>query len=120
VAFFLIYIQEAHSSDSWQVAVNERENIVFKDPQAYDERVDLAGTCSTQLGIEFPALVDTIDNSTESAYTSWPDRIYVIDANGRIAFKSDPGPFGFKAQQLSEVLSQLVPSETDSAGLSRR
>lgn len=93
--------------------------MVFKDPVAYDERVDLADTCSTQLGIEFPALVDKLDNSTESAYTAWPDRIYVIDVDGRIIFKSDAGPFGFKAQQLSEILGKHFPSDLSSTSMRR-
>jgi iodothyronine deiodinase-like protein len=95
------------------MAINEKEHVVFKNPQQYDERTNLAGTCSTNLGIEFPALVDTMDNSTETAYTSWPDRIYVIDARGRIAFKTDPGPFGFKTQLLADVLPRLSPPNND-------
>jgi type I thyroxine 5'-deiodinase len=111
VAFFLIYIQEAHSSDGWQTASNEKEHILFKDPESYDERAGLAATCSINLGIEFPALVDTIDNSAERAYTAWPDRLYVIDQQGRIAFKSDAGPFGFKAQGVADALDTLVKTE---------
>ena len=105
--FVLVYIQEAHSSDGWQTASNQKENIVFRDPQSFDERAELAGTCSTNLGIEFPAFVDTIDNSAERAYTAWPDRLYVIDADGRVAFKSDAGPFGFMPQHLADALHRL-------------
>jgi len=99
------------------MAINEKENVIFKNPVAYDERVDVADACSTKLGIEFPALVDSIDNSTDTAYTGWPDRIYVIDGNGRIAFKSEAGPFGFKSQLLSEALARVVSSDPGSAGL---
>ena len=98
------------------MAINEKENVIFKNPVAYDERVDVADACSTQLGIEFPALVDSIDNSTDTAYTGWPDRIYVIDSDGRIGFKSEPGPFGFKSQLLSEALARVVSSDPGSAG----
>jgi hypothetical protein len=112
VEFFLVYIQEAHPSDSWQMEINEKENVVFEDPRHYDERASIAGTCSTNLGIEFPALVDTIDNSTEDAYTAWPDRLYVIDNDGKIAFKSDAGPFGFKTKLLADALEQLNQSSS--------
>jgi hypothetical protein len=95
------------------VETNEKENIVYKDPQHYDERTSLAGTCSTELGIEFPALVDTIENTAEIAYTAWPDRLYLIDGSGRIAYKSEAGPFGFKTDQLSKALEQLVDQETN-------
>jgi hypothetical protein len=67
-----VYIQEAHSSDGWQMEINEKENVVYNYPKDYDDRVSVAGACSTKLGIELPALVDTIDNKTEAAYTAWP------------------------------------------------
>ena len=106
--FYLVYIQEAHASDGWQLAVNERENVVYEDPKAYEDRVNLAGTCAANLNIEFPALVDTIENTTEAAYTGWPDRLYLIDRDGRVAFKSEAGPFGFKVDLLSTALEQVV------------
>jgi len=93
------------------MAINEKENVVFKDPQQYDERAEIAGTCSINLGIKFPALVDTINNSTERAYTAWPDRLYVIDKEGKVALKSNPGPFGFKADQVRDILSRIVPEK---------
>ena len=84
--------------------------MVYQEPRQYDDRLDLAGTCSINLKIEFPALVDTIENTTELAYTAWPDRLYVIDRDGRIAFKSEAGPFGFKTEQLSRSIEQVVES----------
>jgi type I thyroxine 5'-deiodinase len=77
--------------------------------------VSVASACSTNLGIEFPALVDTIENTTEVAYTAWPDRLYVIDGDGRIAYKSEAGPFGFKTDQLSKALEQLVEKKPEAA-----
>src|SRR5579859_7878165 len=63
-----------------------------------------SGTCVRKLGIEIPAVLDEFGNSTESAYTAWPDRIYLIDRNGKVAFKSKPGPFGFKPADLQAAL----------------
>lgn len=88
--------------------VNEKEKVVYDYPKDYDERLNLADTCSTKLGIEFPALVDTIDNKTEVAYTAWPDRLYLIDSRGQIAFKSEAGPFGFKTELLAKALESVA------------
>jgi hypothetical protein len=33
----------------------------------------------------------------------WPDRLYVIARDGRIAYKSDPGPFGFKPADMERA-----------------
>ncbi len=103
-----MYIQEAHAGDGWQMEVNEKEKVVYDYPKDYDERLNLADTCSTKLGIEFPALVDTIDNKTEVAYTAWPDRLYLIDSRGQIAFKSEAGPFGFKTELLAKALESVA------------
>ncbi len=90
--------------------VNEREDVVYEDPKAYEERAELASTCAAKLGIEFPALVDTIENTTEEAYTGWPDRLYLIDREGRVAHKSAAGPFGFKPDELEAAIKRVVGS----------
>jgi type I thyroxine 5'-deiodinase len=107
-AFYIVYIQEAHASDIWQMSSNERENVVFKLPRSFDERTHIAESCVRNLHIEIPALLDDFSNSTEVAYTAWPDRLYVIDANGRVAFKTRPGPFGFNPSDMEAALSKLV------------
>jgi hypothetical protein len=110
VGFLVVYITEAHPSDLWQSQNNFKDKVVFASPRNEDERASLAGTCVRKLGIEMPALLDEFGNSTESAYTAWPDRIYLIDASGRVAYKSKPGPFGFKPDELQAALHRVVPA----------
>jgi type I thyroxine 5'-deiodinase len=91
------------------MASNVRENVVFASPKSIEERGAVANTCVRKLGIEIPALVDDIHNTVEVAYTGWPDRLYVIDDAGRVAYKSAPGPFGFNPQGVSDTLKRLLP-----------
>jgi hypothetical protein len=107
VAFLAVYIVEAHPSDVWQMQSNVKDNVVFSSPKSEGERALVAGACVRKLGIKFPAVLDGFDNTTEKAYTGWPDRIYLIDARGRVAYKSRPGPFGFKPDELSGALARL-------------
>jgi len=100
----VIYIQEAHASDGWQLSANLRDEVVFADPKTDGERATVAESCVRKLDIKIPALLDTIDNATERAYTGWPDRLYVIDKEGKVAYKSKPGPFGFKIPPMEEAL----------------
>lgn len=88
---------------------NIRDKVVFASPRSIDERSALAGSCVRKLGIAFPALVDDFSNSTERAYTAWPDRLYVIDRDGRVAYKSKAGPFGFKPPEVEVVLKKISP-----------
>ena len=85
---------------------NIRDNVVFASPKTAEERASIAGTCVRRLGLKFPAVLDEFGNSTERAYTGWPDRIYLIDSAGKIAYKSKVGPFGFRPEELAAALAQ--------------
>jgi type I thyroxine 5'-deiodinase len=110
VAFYVVYIQEAHPIDAWQLDDNLKDDVLVASTTTLDERVNVAGVCMTKLGIELPAVVDGSDNAVERAYTGWPDRLYVIDRDGRIAHKSAAGPFGFKPAEVEVVLKRLAPN----------
>jgi type I thyroxine 5'-deiodinase len=70
----------------------------------------------TRLGIELPAVVDHFDDSTDTAYSGWPERLYLIDRDGRVVYKSEPGPFGFKPAELESALrSYLAPAGAGAA-----
>jgi hypothetical protein len=108
VAFLVVYITEAHPSDVWQMQSNVKEQVVFASPKDEEERALVAGACVTKLGIHIPAVIDEFGNSTEQAYTGWPDRLYLIDGDGRVAYKSQPGPFGFKSDELRSAIVNLI------------
>ena len=108
VSFHVVYIEEAHTIDAWQVKDNLEDDILVKSTGTAEEREQVAGVCLAKLAIELPALIDEPDNRVERAYTAWPDRMYVIDRNGTIAYKSAPGPFGFKPAELEATLKRIV------------
>jgi len=108
VAFLVVYITEAHPSDVWQMQSNIKEQVVFASPKNEEQRAQVAGACVRKLGIKFPAVLDEFGNSTERSYTGWPDRIYLIDGQGRVAYKSKPGPFGFKPEELATELARTT------------
>ena len=107
VAFYIVYIQEAHPIDAWQLDDNVEDEVLVTSTKTLDERVNVAGVCMTKLGIELPALIDGPDDAVERAYTGWPDRLYVIDRDGRIAHKSAAGPFGFKPAEVEAALKRI-------------
>jgi len=84
---------------------NVKDGVLFRSPRDEAERASVAGACVRKLGIKFPALIDGFDNRVESAYTGWPDRLYLIGRDGQVKFKSPPGPFGFHPKALKEALS---------------
>jgi hypothetical protein len=103
-----VYISEAHPSDIWQMESNIKDKVVFASPKNEEERGVVAGQCVRKLGIKIPAVLDEFGNSTEAGYAAWPDRLYLVDRQGKVAYKSKPGPFGFKSAQLQEALSEML------------
>lgn len=86
---------------------NVKDKVLFASPKSLAERESVAGSCVRKLGIKFPAVVDGIDNATEQSYTGWPDRLYLVDRDGNIVFKSTAGPFGFHPEKLEAALKKL-------------
>jgi len=107
VQFYAVYILEAHPTDVWQMESNVKDKVLIASPKNEDEREYVAGACVRNLGIKFPAIIDGLDNTTERAYTGWPDRLYLIGSDGKVFYKSKPGPFGFKPDQLEVAIKQL-------------
>jgi type I thyroxine 5'-deiodinase len=90
---------------------NIKENILIASARTFFQRDEAAKTCVAKLGIHIPALVDDMQDSTERAYTAWPDRLYVIDREGRVAYKSKAGPFGFNPAEMAAALQPLVAAD---------
>jgi len=107
VAFYVVYIQEAHPTDLWTTVSNTKDGVLYSSPRSNDERTATASACVRNLGIRMPALLDGIENTTERAYTGWPDRLYLIGTDGRVKFKSLPGPFGFSTAGLKRAIDKL-------------
>ena len=106
----MVYIEEAHPTDGWQMPSNIKDAVLVSDAKTFDERVDSAQVCVVKLGIKIPAIVDDMQDSTERAYTGWPDRLYVVDPAGRVAFKSKAGPFGFHPDDMEAALQKVLAS----------
>ncbi len=51
-------------------------------------------------------VVDGVENAVASAYGGWPDRLYLIGKDGRIAFQGGEGPFGFKPEALASAIER--------------
>ena len=100
VHFLLVYIREAHPEEGWILPENRRAGVAVHEPVTQDERRDVAAMCGARLELSMPTVVDGIDNAVASAYGGWPDRLYLVGTDGRIAFQGGEGPFGFKPEEL--------------------
>jgi hypothetical protein len=87
---------------------NIKDGVLFRNPLTNEERATVASSCVRKLYIPIPALIDSVNNRVEQEYTAWPDRLYLIGVDGRIRFKSEPGPFGFNTKSLAAALRSIL------------
>jgi hypothetical protein len=104
VAFFIVYIREAHPEDGWVLEDNRVDEIALVDPVSLDERAAVADACALRLSTQIPILVDDVDDAVASAYGGWPDRLYLVGRDGRVAFQGGRGPDGFKPAELAAAI----------------
>ncbi len=110
--FLTVYIKEAHPEDEWQMTVNEEQGVCYTQPQTISDRVMIANDFIERFQYTMPLVVDPIENPAEDAFAAWPERLYVIGVDGRIAYKGRKGPRGFNPDELEQWLEANLPTET--------
>jgi type I thyroxine 5'-deiodinase len=70
-----------------------------------------AKVCLAALKLSIPTVIDREDNKVNTAYSGWPDRLYVVGTDGKIAYAGSPGPSGFKPAEVESWLKKSVASK---------
>ena len=108
----VIYIREAHPANATQTAEDAGwkaiEGTVFYQPQTFDERRKLAETACTFWELPIPTLVDTMQPSIGGSYQAWPNRVYLIDTDGKIVYRGVKGPRGVNVHESELELRKLL------------
>jgi len=105
VQFLTLYIKEAHPTDEWQMDSNVTEGVCYPQPTSLADRVRIANDFVKRFHYGIPMMVDPIENPANQAYAGWPERLYVIDEKGTIAYKGKPGPFGYHPEEVEAWLA---------------
>ena len=106
--WFVVYIREAHAADGRQVPSNVRAGIEINEPKTMEERIEVASACVREMKLSIPAIIDGMDNKVGTDYAAWPDRLYIVDKEGKIAYKGGKGPGGFKPPEMEKTLKKLL------------
>ena len=111
VAFFVVYIQEAHPTDGWQVDSNVQEGVLYRRHQTFDEREAVANVCRVDLHLPMPVLIEDIDNAVDETYGAAPERLYLIGADGRVAYHGGAGPHFFDLDAWEQAIESCVKQQ---------
>ena len=107
VEFFAVYVQEVHPTDGWQTDSNVAEGVLFRQHQNFDEREEAAQTCSIDLHISIPTLVEEMDNAIDEAYGAAPERLYLIRKDGNVYYHGGAGAHLFDLDELDEAIKRM-------------
>ena len=55
-----------------------------------------------------PMLIDGMDDAACHAFSAWPERIYILGADGRIAYQGGHGPYDFHPEEARAALEAMV------------
>lgn len=80
--------------------------LFVEDPITFEERLALAKRCEQEMELGFPMLVDDLADTVNVAYAAWPERLYLVDLDGTLAYRGARGPEGFLPDELGTVLER--------------
>lgn len=103
----MVYLEEIHPVDGWQVQENRDEEVLVAQHRNFEERVEVGRTCMLKLALELPALVDRMDNRVAKDYAAMPERLYVIDSDGVVAYRGGMGPMYFRTDEWEAAIAAL-------------
>jgi len=83
---------------------NDRVGVAIEQPKTQAARNLAASACCQALGLTMPLLVDTVEDDVNRAYSGFPDRLYLIDREGKVVYKGGRGPFGYHPRELEQTL----------------
>ena len=101
----LVYIREAHAAGSGR-EVDYAVELDITQAKTYDQRCTTADMLLNAKSLTIPFVVDGIQNQVDAAYSAFPDRVFLVRQDGRLAVAAARGPRGF-APALSKANAWL-------------
>jgi len=111
VEFCCIYIREAHPENSvggFKTERNRSVGIIYDQPTKIEERGEIAEICVLKLNLQMPMYLDGMEDEAELNYAAWPERLYVIGSNGKIAYAGAMGPLGFDPDTWEAAIKEQL------------
>lgn len=109
----MVYVHEAHALDGFMPRGGSGGDPLVEEPLTLDERKGVAKTCSAKLDLApMTVVVDDMNDTVCNRYDGWPERLYLIDGDGRIRFVGKRGPRDFDPDALDAAIHTLLEQQT--------
>ncbi len=87
---------------------NERDAVLFRQHRSMEERVEVARVCMVKMALDMPAAVDEMDDAVARRYAAMPERLYLVDRDGRVAYKGGIGPMFFRPKEWEAAIARYL------------
>jgi hypothetical protein len=104
--FLTVYVREAHPTDEWQMKSNVKEDVCYAQPKTLAQRVAIANDFIKRFNYPIAFGIDDMNNTANDLYAAWPERLYIIDENGRVVYRGGMGPFHYDPEEVRAWLAQ--------------
>jgi len=112
VEFIVVYIREAHALDGANPRGVGGDHPIVEEPLTIEERLAVATRCDAKLDLSpFTVVIDDIEDTASTAYAALPDRLYLVDKEGRVAYAGGRGPREFFPNELEDAIREALELE---------
>ena len=112
VEFIVVYIREAHALDGANPRGVGGDQPIVEEPLTIDERLTVAKRCDAKLNLTpFTVVIDDIEDTANTSYAAHPDRLYLVDKEGRVAYAGGRGPREFFPNELEDAIREELGLE---------
>jgi hypothetical protein len=88
--------------------MNIDQHVEYAQPKTADERAEVAAACVLGLDLAMPTLLDDMTNQVDTAYSALPERLFVVDREGLISWRSEMGPWGFDVDGFERAVREIA------------
>ena len=84
---------------------NVKDDVCYAQPRHLGDRLAIANDFIKRFNYPVPFGVDDMNNAANDAYAAWPERLYILDENGKIAYRGGNGPFKYDPKEIRAWLA---------------
>ena len=88
--------------------MNLDQKVVYDQPTSVEARAEVAQACVLHMQLQMPTLLDKMSNEVDEAYSALPERLYLIDEEGKIEWLCGMGPWGFDPDGLEKAIQEKL------------
>lgn len=107
VDFKIVCIRDTHPTLGFRAPTNDRRGIAPEaEPKSLADREAWACEDRQKMKCSIPIVMDTFDDKTLKDYDAFPQRICIVDRDGKVVYVSS-GLVGFAVEDVSKIVKSL-------------